>query len=51
MSATDFSLSTNQRETYIYSHKVSQYNAVHSDRYELDLVNSVERIVVGQIRI
>lgn len=51
MSATDFSFSTEQRETYIYSHKVSEYNAVHSDRYESDLVNSVERIVTNQIHI
>lgn len=51
MIISDYSLSSDSKEAYVYSHKVCRYNEQRSDYYESRLINSINEIVNRQIKL
>lgn len=51
MIISDYSLSGDSREIYVYSHKVYRYNEQRSDYYEDRLIMSINEIINRQIKL
>lgn len=51
MMISDYSLSRDSREAYVYSHKVYRYNEQRSNYYESQLIDSINEIVKRQIKL